>query len=260
MKKCMVVLTVCLLAQATALAQGVDVLPRQIIDKPTGSILPSGSFDLGLRFFGDGGVIMGLNVGVSKRFMFGASYGGFNVLGDNEPNWNPAPAVLARYQIINENVVLPAITLGFESQGFGTYADSTSRFQYKSPGFYAVASKSYNLLERIDFHGGINVSLENNDGDSDPNLFLGMVLAVNPYLEFLTEYDLAFNDDKKEEQAGATRTLGDGKGYMNAGLRLNLENVVYMEVFVKNLFDNQRQVERFTREIKITYFQFIKIL
>ena len=244
-----------ILLPSSLLAQGVDVWPRHVIDKPTAGVLPRGAFDLGLRFIGGGGVLMDLNVGLSDRISFGASYGGFNVLGADSVNWNPAPGVHVRYQLVSETIGLPGITIGFESQGFGAYIDSTSRYFYKSPGFFVVGSKSYSLFERLDFHGGINYSLEDGDGDNDINLFLGTVLAFDPHFEIMAEYDLAFNDSPESD-----RTVGDGKGYLNAGVRLNVQNVLYLEFFLKNLLDNQRNIDEFTREFKITYFQFINLL
>ncbi len=242
-------------------AQGVDVPPRHIIDYPTAGLLRRGGFDVQARFYGESGLYLATNVGISPRFMFGVSFGGTNVLGERKPNWNSQPGVLLRFQAIGESTSLPAVTLGFESQGYGAFLDSTNRFLNKSPGFYVVGSKSYSaaaLLQRFDFHGGVNFSLERGDGDKDINFFLGTTIGVNDDVEILFEYDLAFNDSPEKD-----RTVGDGKGYFNSGIRFNIANIVYLEFFLKNLFDNNRasQVlasrEKYTREVKITYFQFI---
>jgi hypothetical protein len=193
--------------------------------------------------------------------MFGTSFGGTEVLGESQADWNPAPGVLVRYQLLSESLGLPGVTLGFESQGYGPFVrDSTDkskgRYVNKSLGFYVVGSKSYDLLERLDFHAGINYSLERDDQDKDPNLFLGMTLAINRDIELLAEYDLAFNDDKTQESQNVRR-FGDGKGYLNTGIRLNLKDVVYLEFYLKNLFKNRTTAEDYAREFKITYFQFI---
>ncbi|MGH7491301.1 MAG: hypothetical protein ACREOO_02775 [bacterium] len=243
-----------------ASAQGVDVPPRHMVDYPTAGLLRRGGFDVQVRFYGESGMMMATNVGISPRFMFGMSFGGTNVLGDQEPNWNSQPGVLVRYQMIGESAGLPAVTLGFESQGYGAYLDSTNRFQNKSPGFYAVASKSYNwisLLNRFDFHGGLNYSLEKGDGDEDINFFFGATVNVNEDVELMFEYDLAFNDSPESD-----RTIGDGKGWFNSGIRFTVANIVYLEFFLKNLFDNNRtsplsERAKYTREVKLTYFQFI---
>jgi len=253
MKKSLAVLWLFVLVfPARMWSQGTEVAPRHIIDFPTAGLLPRGGFDLQMRFSGDSGVIFGLNAGISEHFMFGVSYGGTNILGEKTANWNPAPGVLVKYQLWGESIGFPSVTIGFESQGYGAYVDSLKRFTNKSPGFYAVASKGYDLLEHLDFHGGINYSLENDDGDNDPNLFLGMTLAFNRDIEFLSEYDVAFNDSPE-----ADRTIGDGNGYLNLGLRLTIEEVVYLELLLKNLFKNRTSAEDYNREFKITYFQFI---
>jgi hypothetical protein len=105
-------------------------------------------------------------------------------------------------------------------------------------------------LERLDFHGGVNYSLENGDDDNDFNLFAGMALAVNQDFDLLAEYDFAVNDTRDT-------SLGAGNGYLNAGLRLNIKKVVYLELFLKNLLENRRTARYINREFKITYFQYI---
>jgi hypothetical protein len=248
MKKTMFLLLLSL--PVVVFGQGIEVPPRHMIDLPTAWPLPRAGLDLTMRFYGNGGLLMGLNVGVSGKFMFGASYGGSKILGEDSLEWNPAPGLLVRYLLINESFALPAISIGFDSQGYGAFLDSTNRYGNKSLGFYAVASKSYAFLERMDFHGGINYSLEHDDHDSDINLFVGGVLAFNPDFDLLAEYDFAVNDN-------ADNSLGSGNGYVNAGLRLNIKKVVYLEFFLKNLLQNKKEVKYYNREFKITYFQYI---
>lgn len=237
-------------------AQGIDVPPRHIIDMPTAGLLRRGGFDFNVRFYGQSGVNLGMAVGVSRRFMFGTSFGGTEVLGEKKANWNAAPGVLVKYQLLSESLGLPGLTIGLETQGYGAYDDSTKRYQNKSVGAYIVGSKSYDFLERLDFHAGVNYSLERGDRDKDPNLFMGMTLAINRDIEFLAEYDIAFNDDGSTESQ-KQRRFGDGKGYLNSGIRINVKDVLYLEFFLKNLFKNRTTAEDYTREFKITYFQFI---
>lgn len=248
MKKTMLLLL--LSFPVVVIGQGIEVPPRYVIDMPTAWPLPRAGLDLTLRFYGNGGLLMGLDVGVSGKFMFGASFGGSRILGEDSLEWNPAPGLMVRYQLISESFALPSISIGFDSQGYGAYIDSTSRYANKSLGFYVVGSKSYAFLERLDFHGGVNYSLEDGDGDGDINFFAGMVLAFNQDFDLLGEYDFAINDTQDPAQ-------GAGNGYLNAGLRLNIKKVVYLELFLKNLLDNRRTARYINREFKITYFQYI---
>ena len=85
----------------------------------------------------DGILIEKIEVGVFNNLSFGISYGGENLIGAGKPDWYPAPGVNIRFRILNENIALPAVTLGFDSQGKGQYFDSTSRYATKSPGFFS---------------------------------------------------------------------------------------------------------------------------
>jgi hypothetical protein len=241
---------------AVVLAQGVDIPPRHIIDMPTAGLLRRGGFDITVRFYGQSGVNLAMDVGVSRRFMFGTSFGGTEVLGEKRANWNAAPGVLVKYQLLSESLGWPGVTIGLETQGYGAYDDSTKRYWHKSMGAYIAGSKSYDVLERLDFHAGLNYSLERGDKDKDPNLFLGMTLAVNRDIEFLAEYDLAFNDDGSTDSQ-KQRRFGDGRGYLNTGIRINVKDVLYLEFFLKDMFQSRPDAEAYNREFKITYFQFI---
>lgn len=231
-------------------AQGLGVPPRWIIDTPTAGTLPRVGFDFSVRTYGDGGLLGSVNVGVSERFMFGVSYGGTNLLGNGVVGWNETPGVNLRYQLIEESFGLPAVTLGFDSQGFGAFNDSLNRYANKSPGFFLVTSKGYDLFERLDFHGGVNYSLETADGDRDVNLFGGATLALNSDFEVLCEYDFALNDNDNN-------SITSGRGFLNVGARLNIRSVVYVEFFLKDILENRKEIVNANREMKITYFQFI---
>ena len=232
-------------------AQGVGVPPRMLIDTPAAGVLPPAGFDFSMRAYGNGGLLVDIAVGVSTNFMFGVSYGGTNVLGNGKVNWNQNPGVSLRYQLLSESYGVPGVTIGFDSQGYGAFIDSTKRYENKSPGFFAVASKSYDLFDRLDLHGGINFSLETEDKDRDPNVFIGATLAFNHAFEMLWEYDVALNDN-------VDGSINSGKGYLNMGGRLNVRNTVYIEFFIKDLLENRKNIANANRELKVTYFQFIQ--
>ena len=245
MKKYLIVLGI-LLAPQFLSAQGIGVPPRYLIEMPVAYVLPRASFDVNMRLYKGDGLLTGLNVGMTDRFMIGVSFGGTNVLGQGEVDWNPYAGAEARYAVITESMVWPALAVGFNSQGQGAFVDSTNRFERKSLGFYAVASKNYEILDHLSFHVGANYSLETGDGDKDPNLFLGAELGFRPELAFLGEYDFALNDN-------SDNSTGSGKGYFNMGLRYNVKNVVYFELFFLDLFENFGKMQR---ALRITYFEF----
>ena len=112
---------------------------------------------------------------------------------------------------------------------------------------YLVLSKNWSLLGNLGIHGGICKSIaENDDGDDDPNIFFGIDKELNRSFSFLLEYDSAFNDDEKVPD------FGEGKGYLNAGIRWAVSPNLMMEINFNDIRKNT--ISKYTnREIKIMY-------
>jgi hypothetical protein len=224
--------------------------PRKLVDCPTAGLLPRGSFDFDIRIYGNGGLTTTIDVGLMHRFMIGMSFGGENVIGDGEADWNPGIEFLAKYRLINESYVLPAIAIGFDSQGSGVWDDSLNRYAYKSKGFYAVMSKGYLVAEvPVGFHFGANYSLENDDDDKDVSLFFGADVQATENLGFVGEYDLATNDDEFKEK------YGQGYGYLNAALQWIFSSKLQLEFQFKNILLNREDISAWGREFRIIYFE-----
>ncbi len=221
---------------------------RHLIDLPTAGTLERGSFAINLRMFNNGGLLSGVTVGISPRFMFGISYGGEKIIGTGGVNLNPQPGIQARFRVIDENMVMPAITLGFNSQGYGAYSDSSKRYINKSRGLFAVASKNYAFFYNLGIHGGINYSLEKEDNDEGLNVFFGVDISFNREIRIIMEYDLARNDNSDETH------FGSGDGYLNAGVQWTFSDRLFLQFNLKNLVKNG--TNDVTREFKIGYFEY----
>lgn len=221
--------------------------PRRMIDSPTAGTLRKGSFDTELRAFPDGGMLGILQIGLTNRWQIGFSYGGTEVISSNDPTWNPRMQFLTKLQILGENMTLPGIAVGYEEQGFGLWLDSLDRYQIKSKGFYAVASKGYRTSGfTSSIHGGMNYSREDKH-DKDINFFFGGDLRFDNSLGFVAEYDMALNDDR------TPHSLGRGRGYLNFGVRWLILNQVYIEGSMKDLLENRRDTNSFGRELRMIY-------
>lgn len=225
-----------------------EIQPLMLMDMPTAATLDRGSYAINLRLFGNGGLLGDVAVGVTPRFMFGLSFGGENIVGAGDINWNPEPGIQARFRVIDETYGMPAITLGFDSQGFGAHVDTLDRYANKSRGLFAAASKNYAFLHNLGFHGGINYSLERDDEDKDLNFFLGADLSFNRELRVMLEYDFARNDNMHDQ------IFGSGEGYVNAGARWSISDQFFLQIDLKNLFKNGPT--GVTREIKLGYFEY----
>jgi hypothetical protein len=227
---------------------------RQLIDLPTAGTLPRASFDGEMRVFSNGGVLVGTNIGLTNYLQLGLSYGADDIISESDPTWNPRVEFKVKLQVIAETISLPAIAIGFSSEGYGSWVDSLDRYEIKSRGFYGVASKGYISRDGqfyTGFHGGINYSLENDiDDDETLNFFAGFDAQFPNDVGILAEYDFALDDDRD------TLSLGKGRGYLNAGIRWMFMERLKLEIDIKNLLNNRRGVSSIGRELRIMYLEF----
>ena len=220
--------------------------PRYAVDMPTAGMLDKGSMALDVDFYQEGGVLLALSAGVLDRLSFGISYGGAHLIGSSSPVMNALPGVNVKIRIIEESVALPAIAIGFDSQGKDGYIKELDRYTVKSPGLYAAASKNYTMLGFFSLHGGINYSFERADNDNDFNLFFGAEKSIGPILSLVLEYNMGLNDNGGD-------ALGKGKGYVNTALRCSLGNGLTIAVHIKDLLHNGQDTGVANRTVRLEY-------
>ncbi len=208
---------------------------RSLIDLPTAGILQKGFSGVTLDVMPDGVVISKIEVGVFDGFSFGISYGGSNIIGSGQIDWYKLPGVNIRARVIDESQTLPAITLGFDSQGKGFYDKVLDRYQIKSPGFFAAASKNFEFLGYLSIHGVINYSLERDDADKDLDLGIGFEKTIGGRVSLVGEYDFAVNDNTGQ-------SLGKGNGYLNMGLRWSVGDGLTLGLNLRDLLENKKFV------------------
>lgn len=226
-----------------------ELEPRQLIETPTAGLLPRGSFDLDFRFYDGNGILGRISVGLFDRVMVGVSFGGQDLLGNRTVQWNPKPEFAAKVRIVEEDYSIPAVAIGYTSQGYGAYDETLSRYTSKSKGIYGVFSKNFNSpLGQGGLHGGLNRSLENGDEDQDLSGFIGVDKQFGKDFVLLLEYDFALNDNEDN-------SLGSGRGFMNAGVRWAISGQFTMEFDVKNIFRNGQRNPNPDRELRIVYFE-----
>lgn len=235
-------------AQGSA-GTGGGLEPRFLVDVPTAGMLGRGTFALDLDFYQEGGLLLGLSVGVLDRLSLGISYGGSRLIGGDTPEMNKAPGVYVRIRLVEESVLLPAIAIGFDTQGRDGFVRSLDRYRIKSPGAYAVVSKNYSFLGFLSFHGGVNYSFERADDDRDVNAFAGLEKTIGPFVSIVMEYNLARNDSNEN-------ALGRGRGYLNTGLKWAVGGGLTLSINLKDLVKNGSDVQVGNRTVRIEYAQY----
>ena len=219
--------------------------PTDLVTIPTAGTLMRGSYSLNMRILDSGGMIAGLRAGLTDRFQFGLSFGSPNLIGDDSLRWYPRPEANIKYLLIDETQSIPGISLGINTQGFGNYndADTLKRYDTKAYGAYLSSSKNWQTpLGNMGLHSGINYNFtETADQDTDPNLFFGFDLELNPEFSLLLEYSAALNEN---DMTSRTIAINSG-GYLNAAIRWTFVDHFHLEMDFNNLLFDKKKVDYF---------------
>ena len=230
--------------------------PIKVVDWPTAGLLPRATYRIGVNVYSEGGVILSLGTGLTDYFNFGISYGGINVIGTGDPDMNPRPEVSVKLRVLEESIVLPAVAIGFDSQGYGVYIEEASRYTIKSKGLYAVASKNWDFGGPLSLHGGISYSFEARDDDNDPTIFFGVTKSFGGGLGLALEYDFVFNDN----ECKSGDFLIENRGLLNASVVWNINENFSLSVDVRDIISKDsgeaKDLRRWNRGISIRYCDF----
>lgn len=256
-------LTVLALSAGLAAAQNMKTLPvNRLIDNPTAGILQKGSFDFDMNLYAEGGVLIAFGVGLLDRLNMGASFGGTQIISDQQPNWNGRPELALKYRLFDETVTWPALVLGYSGQGHGRWLDrdldgdgeKENRYEIKAKGFYGVAGKNYLVgnMGLLGMHLGANINPMENDDDAGLNVWFGADKAVNDEISAVAEYDFAWDDIRTG--------LSKNKGFLNLGARWTFAERLSLEVDFRDVLTNRkdlggRPIDSVSREIRITYME-----
>lgn len=219
----------------------------EIVELPTAGVLSKGSYSIQSNFFGMGGMRLGLLVAPFNNFMLGVSFSGTNIIGNGEVSFQKLPAARLSYRFLDEKITFPALALGISTQGFGFYDSRLQRFQTLSPGLYLVASKGFkNFLGVVDFHFGLNYSLEPKPAERSLNFYTGLAQSILRYLQL----NLEFNANLDEK----TTEVMSRKGLLNFSLLFFVNPNVKIGLILKDLFGNFQGRNAAERNIVLHYY------
>lgn len=219
-----------------------------LIDVPTAGILQKGESEISAKVYRDNGLVLGTRVGLFPRFMFGVSYGAEHVVGNQDPQWHDRVEFNAKFRLMDETITYPALAVGYDSQGHGSHHEDAERYDIKSKGFYAVASKNYAFLGNLGLHGGINYSFETDD-DDDLNVFLGVDKSVGDVVNLLAEYDFAWNDNSN---CGNICDL-EKIGYLNTAASVHFSENLILKAAFYDILENRSDTHGTDRTIILIY-------
>jgi hypothetical protein len=231
-------------AMGFVFAAGVARADSRVIDSHTAMVPAHGELRLEIGAGPEGSVLTSAGIGLFERLSLGLSYGMSEVIGRGTVVANPRPGIQF-HALVLDQPGLPAIGIGWDSQGHGRWVRELDRYERKSPGFYAVATQnlvatSYDLLSAIS--GGINYSLEPNRQAMD--LFLGVSQTFGRGLALLLDYDFALDD---------SAAMDGNRGYLDAGLQWKFGSGTHLRFLLRDLFGNYGGQGKVARELNFFY-------
>ncbi|MBS14166.1 MAG: hypothetical protein CME19_21535 [Gemmatimonadetes bacterium] len=211
--------------------------PRWLVEAPTAGIPEHHAQILEVTGSSGRGLIVGYGFGFWNRFFVGASFGGYQLVGEGDTDWNPDPGLSVKLRLLGETFSRPAFTIGFRTQGYGPYDGTLERYMTKSLGVYVVFSRNYrHTMGESGVHFGLNRSLEDGDGDDTLTGFVGSDWEIGRRVAIVGEYHFAFNDDRGS-------AVGRGRGYLNTGIRVWVTRQLAVRFDLRDILDNNPAVQ-----------------
>lgn len=214
---------------------------------PTAGIMSHREYRFQARLTPESSVQGGARLGFKDRAQVGVFYGAQRLIEMGDPSFNDHLGFEVRVRVIEEER-LPAIAVGFDSQGWYEYNGADERYQRKSLGFYAVASRNWHSFAGdLSVHLGANYSLERADGDDAPAMFGAADWTIAGRVSLLGDIGTAWNDDTADGR------YGEGGIYVDAGLRVALGDHLGLMVVFSDLTKNLAPGEEIGRELEVVY-------
>ena len=230
----------------------VKVPISQLLRVPPANMMETNITQIELRFMPDGDFIAGLQLGIFNRLTLGLSYGANNLLSYNELQWNRNIGFLIKYLICTEGRWNPALSVGIDTQGWGyehnNPASGERRFLFKAPGLYAAFGKNFYPLciGAIGVHTVLNYNFIEAEDDRDVNLMFGMNKSIWKWFSFVTEYDLALNDN-------SFQAYSSGSGYINFALRYRPVEQLIIELSIIDVTGDNSMANSETTVIRFIF-------
>jgi hypothetical protein len=216
---------------------------EQLIDVQSAYTLPRAAYSLGMRVVPNGGVLLGLRVGITDYLHVGLSYGAGNVVGSGEPVWNDRVELEVKLRLAEDGQFgpVPTLAVGYDSRGYGSQLADGS-YEKPSQGLYVAASKALPFSEYWQAHAGFSRTLEIEQ--AKPDFFVGLTARLSQEFSVLLEYQLTAEAEDRQSKAG----------YLNAGLRWLFVGQFEIDLYFRNLTSSSDTTELSSRSIGFAFY------
>lgn len=216
-----------------------------IVDFPTAGVIPINHATGTVNFLPLDAIYFDAYYAPFKSFILGMSFGGTGIIGTDSPKFQKLPGLTFKYRIFDETINIPAIAIGFRSQGGGNYIPKAERFFAHSPGFFVAFSKNFIWdLGELAFHSGINYSLEPAAHSQSPDAYFGFEQALGKISAVNFEYDLTLDEDV---------SYINHRGRFNSSIRLSIVDGVTMGLILRDITKSMKGQSGISRQFLIDF-------
>lgn len=198
----------------------------EIIDVPTADVIDTYGYQVGFRFYSNGGLLSKPTFGVFPRLNIGFGLDVERVIGNQSADLN-RPTLNAKFRFFDGSRALPSLALGYDGQGY-FYDKVTDEFRQREKGLYLAGSGEI-FTPGLNLHGGVNVY---DFVDDHAYGFLA--------LQYLHEDTFGFSAEWDNVRTGRESRI-------NLGLRYNVTPSFAVDIAGRDLFAPSRDPERIVR-------------
>ncbi|MGM0441905.1 MAG: hypothetical protein ACQEQC_05755 [Elusimicrobiota bacterium] len=191
----------------------------EVIDTPTANALDFESYRLSFRLYGEGSIMTRLFYGiVMEDLTLGLSFNTENIIGSRTPGIQ-RPYLYVKFPFYVTESSWPAISVGFDEQGYGNYIGSKKGYQFSPMGFYLVLTQR-GVVPGLDISAGINSDYSlYEDAQEYVKGFANVSYMLGPEFVLLSE----------------VKDIGQWEAQLNAGAKYILSQKLNFEFSVLNL-------------------------
>lgn len=213
--------------------------PLRLINMPVAGSLDTEDWATRNYVFGDGTLLTELYYSAYDDLEIGLSMTMNQFLGKQDIVIQDYPGVFIAYRIFDETRELPAIKLGFDSQGRGRWNKDNEASQQASPGLFMALSKQFESpLGGAGLHGGVGWSFHPLPEYRGWNIWIGGETAIWNWFSGAIEYTRII------ESEFYTDRYPDGN--LSVSLSASVSHNITLSIAVMNLINSTSQTSERT--------------
>lgn len=202
----------------------------ELIDLPTANTLIKAEWRCDIKLYPGGGILTRLYIGIFDKLMIGGAFNIVNLIGTGEVEYVLPPKFLGKIRLTDDEGVMPAISIGYEGQG---YLDIPAK------GAFSSLTKEINLSVVFIQLTGTIYSNEFSDLGRNVDAGAGIAFAITKDFVICGEYD---------------GFLGENPGHINFGIGYFF-NPIQIDIGLKyGLGEKNITIARILKIVYISYF------